>query len=139
MDLFVLMDTSNKHNQESFDTIKLYAKGILDEYNLGKGSLITYSSNPEVVVDINSDGNVKDMKKIIDALNYESSKAPKLKQGLNEVIQQLKKRQNTLTDADPKTPLNVLVLSKGLCFFSGQTLFTSFNLLTLSNNLNYLF
>ena len=112
VDLFLLMDTSNKHNKESFDTLKLYAKGILDEYSLAKGSLTTYNANPEVVVDISSSANSKDIKTIIDSLNYEMDKTARLDRGLNEILQQLKKRRSTLTNNN-ETPMNVLVLSKG--------------------------
>ena len=113
LDLFIAMDTSNKHNADSFKNLKMYAKGILDEYKIGtesRGALLTYDSMPQNVVDIDSRANGKDIKAIIDSLQYNGDNEPDLKAALTEIVRQLKKRQNSL---NRNTPVNVLVLAKG--------------------------
>ena len=107
------MDTSNKHTSESFQTLKLYAKGIIDEYKIGdesRASLLSYDSSPEVLVDINSKATGKDIKSIIDSLQFNTNSRPRLSQVLNEIVNLLNERQNTIRS---KVPVNVLVLSKG--------------------------
>ena len=106
------MDTSNKHTANSFNTLKMYAKGIIDEYNIGvesRGSLFTYDNAPKMLVDIESKTDRKDVKAIIDSLQFNRNNPPNLAQGLNEIIQQLNKRQNLFKDR----PVNVLILAKG--------------------------
>ena len=107
------MDKSNKHNANSFKNLKVYAKGILDEYKIGhesRGALLTYDSSPEVVVDIDSKANRKDIKAILDSLQYNTNNKPNLYAVLSEIVRQLEKRQNSIKR---DTPVTVLVLATG--------------------------
>lgn len=113
LDLFIAMDTSSKHNADSFKNLKVYAKGILDEYKIGyesRGALLTYDSSLRNVVDIASKANGKDIKAILDSLQYNKNNEPKLHAALTEIVGQLKKRKNVLNQ---NSPVNVLVLAKG--------------------------
>ena len=111
------MDTSNTHNTDSFKKLKVYAKGILDEYKIGhesRAALLTYDSSPKNVLAIDSKANGKDIKAILDSLNYNGNNEPNLQAALDEIAQQLEKRKNTL---NRNTPVNVLVLAKGNSYY----------------------
>lgn len=110
------MDNSNRLDTESFDVLKLYANGIIDEYDIGSGketlgSLITYNDEPSVLVDINSGISRKDFKAIVDSIAINSESKPRLDKALDRMNSLLNERLKTKRK---DIPANVLVLSKGL-------------------------
>lgn len=91
----------------------MYAKGILDEYGIGResrGSLLTYDSSPKIVVDIDAKANGKDIKVILDSLQYNTNNKPNLEAVFKTISQQLDERKNSV---QRNMPVNVVVLTTG--------------------------
>lgn len=114
IDLFVIMDNSNQVDKNSLSLLKIYAKGIIDEYQFGvnktHGSLITYSNQPDILLNLNDGIDKNGLKKLIDSVSQDKKNLPRLDRALNKVSELLVSR---LSQADRDVPASVLILSRG--------------------------
>ena len=114
LDLIVALENSNSISNEEFDIMKLYAKGIVDEYKFGKertrGSLLTFSDTAESLVQLNEEVSREEFKDLIDSIPLSESSVSKLGKLLEKIISTLAERQNEVIR---QGPVNVLILVKG--------------------------
>lgn len=115
LDLYVVMDNSNSLDTDSFNVLKLYAKGIIDEYDIGRGketlgSLITYNSEPTVEVDIDSGISRQSFKEIVNSITVNNYNKPRLDKALEKVNALLNDRAKSKRK---DIPSNVLLLTNG--------------------------
>ena len=108
------MENSNSISNEEFDVIKLYAKGIVGEYKLGKKgarvSLVTFSDTAKSLVQLSEEVSREEFKDLIDSIPLSQNSLSKLEKLLEKVISTLEERQNQVIR---KSPVNVLILVKG--------------------------
>ena len=114
------MDNSNRLDKDSFDKLKLNAKGIIDEYQIGsdqntRAALLTYNDEPSLLVPLDSGTSGKELKSILDSININTEKEPRLDKALVELNRLLDERMNSQRR---DVPVNVLVLAKGTLWSS---------------------
>lgn len=107
------MENSNNINKEEFDVLKLYAKGIIDEYNFAKdgsrASLMTFNEQPNILVNIEDEISKNDLKILVDSVMLSNSENDDLVPVFKELKQLIDEQTN---DVDRNVPANVLLLLK---------------------------
>ena len=113
MDLVVVIDVSNQVDEETMKLLKIYAKGIIDEYTFGENdthaSLITYDNRPNVQITLDAGVSRTELKDLVESVTVEYG-APRFDRAMDAVVRILNTRR-----ADRAVPATVVVFSKGNC------------------------